>query len=214
MAGSIASHMYGAEGDYTIRVFASNGNYQEARATMPVHVGVTPPSFLETAFAPDNQEATFFALGLIVTFLLTGFGLAARRRRHSILRRELEAADNIVAEHQNKPDVMRERLRRHRARAEKLFMQNRIDEAASNMLRSHIDDLLRSHRMGIVEEKLSFLPHGLFRALQEILRDAQITALERNEFLKSLKDETALTAAQKKKVRVHIDTWAQQDASA
>jgi outer membrane protein assembly factor BamB len=212
----VREHEYVPGPSYTIVVQATNEAGQEARATFDVFPGMRDPNartFLETAFASENQETSFFVLGVILTLLFAAFSVARLRRKRGLLRKELAAADAIVARHRDDPDTMRERLREHRLRARRLFLDGRLDEGSTGILERHIDELLRDHRLSRVEADLAFLPHGLFRSMQEMLRDARVTQLERNNFLIALAADTHLTAGEKKRVERHVETWHREDAA-
>jgi hypothetical protein len=204
-------HAYQERVQREIIVSVTNEAGQEASWSTTVFVGEQPPNFISNAFSPENQESTFFILGLVILLLGSAFGVARLRGRRRRLRRELATADAIVTQHRDDPDTMREELREHRLRARRLFLAGRLDEGSTGILERHIDELLRDHRLSRVEADLSFLPHGLFRSMQEMLRDARVTELEKVQFLRSLAAERGLTAGQKGKVKRHVETWHRED---
>ena len=58
--------------------------------------------------------------------------------------------------------------------------QRKLDHGQYLVLTERIDDLQRGHRMSIVDERLSFLPHGMVKRLEAMLADAQVTGWERH----------------------------------
>jgi outer membrane protein assembly factor BamB len=211
--GEQATHTYDRAGDYDLLLRASNSAGQETSQAFTVHVGQDPPNFLSNAFAPDNQESTFFVLGLIILLVGSAFGVVRLRTKRRRLRRELAAADRIVAEEHDHPDRLRERLRDHRLRARRLFLDGRLDEGSTSILERHCDELLRGHRLAGVEEEFGFLPHRLFRGLQEILTDARVSDWERRQFLELLGRDTKLTTAEKKRVTQRVEQWHREDVA-
>lgn len=74
----VFEHTYLVRGIQNITVTAKNPAGQTATAIVALDVGWTqrpPTGFFETAFSPENQERTYFLLGLGVTFLLSIGGL-------------------------------------------------------------------------------------------------------------------------------------------
>jgi hypothetical protein len=207
------THTYLLGGEHHAGLLARNTAGQTASETFVFHVDGTPPNFISTAFAPDNQESTFFVLGLIIVLVGSAFGVVRLRTKRRRLRRELAAADDIVAEERDHPDRLRERLREHRLRARRLFLDGRLDEGSTSILERHCDELLRGHRLAGVEQEFGFLPHHLFRGLQEILTDARVSDWERRQFLESLGKDRKLTAAEKKRLTQRVEQWHREDAA-
>jgi hypothetical protein len=209
----VFTHTYFLNGDKDARLFARNTAGQTASQTFVFHVDGTPPNFISTAFDPDHQEATFFLLGIVLLLIGSAFGVVRLRTKRRRLRRELAAADRIVADERDHPDRLRERLRGHRLRARRLFLDGRLDEGSTSILERHCDELLRGHRLAGVEQAFGFLPHQLFRGLQEILTDARVSDWERRQFLESLSKDGKLTASERKRVTQRVEQWHREDAA-
>ncbi len=211
--GPVFQHAYDEAGDVTVVVRATNSAGQQSTWSTEIHPGIAEPNFISDAFSPENQESTFFTLGIILTLIFAGLGALRIRRKRGLLRKEMQVADGTVARLRSDPDKLREALRDHRARARRLFLQGRLDEGSTGILERHIDELLRDHRLSKVEADLSFLPHGLFRSMQEMLRDARVTQLERNNFLIALDADGHLSPGEKKRVKRHVETWHREDVA-
>lgn len=211
--GTVFEHSYGAPGDRTVRVQAENEANQTASHFLVLHVGAVEPNFLSTAFAPENQNVTFFIIGLAVT-LFGGFvGFLRLRHRLRILQRELERINRTYEQTRARVAECERALVERRAYAHVLLQDGKIDEAKFAVLEKRIDELLRNLRTGVLDDRFDFLPRGMARRLEQMLGDGRITAWEREHFLVALRADNLLTPPQKRQVEVMVDGWFRRDAA-
>lgn len=88
-----------APGDTRVRITELFEDGTTATTEVVLHVGKDPPqdlNFLQKAFARDNQDWTFFVLGLAITLAGTLLAIAARRRSQSRIHAELAELDQIA----------------------------------------------------------------------------------------------------------------------
>lgn len=209
-------HAYEAEGPWYGIVEARNSAGQEATAPFVVNAGLPPPveperNALSRLFAPENQEGTFFALGLGITAvgaIIGGLRLSSRRRRlRALVRRVDDAArlgqrDSLAASGQ---------LVQLEHSARNLLEAGRIDEAQFTVVTDRIAAARRGIRMQVVEEGLGFLPFTVARRLQAMLADGIIDRWEHEHVRQAVKDTEGLSAAQRKAALAQVADWFKQD---
>lgn len=212
----ILRHVYATAAETQARFYVRNDAGQIATSTVTFHVGQNDPrvNILNSPFADDYKETSFFLLGLVVTALAALFGILRagrkRRRLHRELR-ELEAEFRRLHIDAAACDAM---LAERRARARGLFLERRLEEAHSSFLIGRVDELRHRVRLAEVDDRLDFLPQGMVRTLREMLLDARITSWERRHFLDALDRDAILTTDQKRKVAKMVDGWFARDAGA
>ena len=194
-------------GDQEARFLVQDAKGRTASHVVTFHVGQEAPSVLSRALAPQNQDATFFALGLVVTAVGALWGVVNVRRRRSILQRELAAIDRVYEETRNQPVQAARSLEERRARARGLVVDGVLDEGKFAVLETRIEELLeRARRRGLVGA-LDDLPFGLVRLLEDALQDGRVTAWEREAFEAALAQATNLTEDQRARARRALDAW-------
>lgn len=206
-------HTYADAGETQARFFARNAAGQSASAPALLDVGAPRLSFLQTAFAPDNQNLTFFAIGATMTVLGALFGFMRLRRGRGILHREMDALNAAYEGTQANPATCELVLSERRARAHVLFREGRLDEARFGVLERRIEHLQRQVRTAVLDERFDFLPRGIARKLEQLLADGTVTAWESKAFEAILRTERLLTASQKEQVRRLVAGWSQRDAA-
>ena len=208
----VLEHRFATLTNVESRFSVRNAAGQTASVTQTFVVGGQPElTFLQKQFAPERQNVTFFVLGLLATALAALWGVVQIRRSHGRLRRELLALEARLRELQGHPESLDEALRGFRAHAHDLLVRRKIDQAQYLVLRERIDDLQRTARMAVVDERLAFLPHGMVKRLEAMLADSQVTGWERHHFLEALDHEKGLTAVQRNQVRGLVESWFRTD---
>ncbi len=209
-----ATHTYTDGGDYEVRATLVHQDGTTATGTTTIHVGATPPpetNLVETAFQRENQDLTFGLLGIAVAL---GGGLVAvgrRRSRRSRLERELEAIDQAYNRTRPDPPQCEHALRERRAHVQGLALDGKLDEGQVSLLERRIDELGRELRLTALDDRFSFLPHGMVVALRDMLADGRISSWEREHVLRALEEDEVLTQEQKETVRELVDGWFQRD---
>jgi outer membrane protein assembly factor BamB len=215
-ADPILAHRYAAAVDAPARFFVRNDANQTASIPITFHVGQQDPAknILNAPFDPEFQETSFFLLGLFATGLVAAFGVYRAGRKRRNLRHELHDLEADYKRLQHDSMATEAMLAESRARARALFLERRLEEAHSAFLVSRIEELRHGLRLAEVEQRLDYLPHGMVKALREMLRDTRVTDWERNQFLEALERDRVLTAGQKHKVRDLIEGWFARDSRA
>lgn len=206
------THTYLGPGEYTARFHAANDAGQSASVPVAMHVGGDAPTLLQLAL--ENQDATFFLLGLVLTGLGTWFGFWRYRRKVRRFEREMRRLDAIYDQHKDDPHECEALLRARRAPIQELHADGKLTENHVVLLEKHMDDLTRDVRLSTLDDRFDFLPHGMVKRLQQMLADGQISVWEREHFDTALDNEEVLTKRQKTMVRRLIDAWFREDEAA
>lgn len=212
-ASPVMRHAYAEAGDHEARFFARNDANQTASEAIVFHVGASEPNAISVAFAPENQDATFFFLGLVLTGAGAGYGAWRVQRKRRVLRAELVAIDAEHAAAGHDVDEQERLLARRRERVRALVAAGRIDEAQAATLDRHITDLVAAARIGAIEADFAFLPYSLVRTLRAMLRDGRINNWERDHIEQALAADATLAAEQKARVRQRLDAWLSADSA-
>lgn len=210
---SLLEHAYQKQGDASARFQARNDAGQTSSAFVTFHVGAEPPNVVSVAFSPENQERTFFLLGLALTGAGALFGVTrvgAKRRR---LARELAAIDKVHAATRHDPPACETALAERKAHARGLLVDGKIDEAQFALLERRIDELARDLRLAALDERFQYLPLGMVRQLRDMLADGRVTQWEREHFETALERERTMSDEQKAKVRMLVAEWFARDAA-
>jgi hypothetical protein len=208
---TVLSHSYAEAGDVTARFIARNDAGQTASTTLTFHVGQRQPTLLSAVFAPENHDLTFGILGVLLVVGGALVAVFARRRRLGRLQRELAAIDGAAASVRDNPTRLAAAMEERRAHSRALLVDGTIDESQYTVLEKHIEAVGRAARVHQMADLVEFLPHALFTALEEMLADGRVTRWERDGFKVLLRENRALTPAQKRKVATRVDEWFSQD---
>jgi outer membrane protein assembly factor BamB len=214
-ASPVLTHTYAHAADYRARFQARNDANQTASTFVTFHVGTPAPvelSPVQRAFAPENQNLTLFGLGIAATGVAALPGIIRLRKRRTRLQQELAALDAVYQQTRSRPQECEAALGERRARVRGLVLDGKLDEAQGAMLRERLDELGRTLRLGTLDARFDFLPHGMVKTLRDMLEDGKISAWEHRHFAEALERDTLLTAEQKAQVRSLIDAWFERDA--
>lgn len=207
----VLTHTYTDDGPRIARFIVGNDAGQTASTLVVFRVGVPEPNFISTAFSPENQEQTFFILGLAITIAGAAFGYVRLRNRRRLLERELRAIDESYARSREHPRECEASLRDRKARATALLLGGRIDEGQFALLEKRIDAHMASARLSALDERFHFLPYGMVLALQDMLRDGRINAWERRHILAAIDQEPTITHLQKATLVGLVNKWFAED---
>lgn len=208
------SHRFGAPIDAVATFEMRNAAGQTATIRHTFHVGRQQElTLLQQQFAAENQDRTFFLIGLFLTALGAAIGVLRLRRRRGRVHQELHAIEDAYRRTLPRPGHCERALAERRAHVHGLLSDGKIDEAQLHLFERRIDQLSRTLRMSALEGKFDFLPFGMVRALQGMLEDGHINRWEHDHFLLALDQDRLLTPDQKKRVRGLIDEWFEADSN-
>jgi len=213
-AEPILRHAYASPGEYRARVQAATAANESASEVLLVHVGATKPTFLENAFKAENQNATFFVLGIAGTAIGGVVGLARLQRRRGALEHELRILEHEYERTRARPLECERALAERKSRARTLLIERKLDESQCHLLERRIDDLTRTLRLHELSDLLDLLPRGMAHALEEVLADGRVTTWERRSFLEVLEHDRVMPPEMKVRVRALIDEWYARDNTA
>ncbi|MHB8605646.1 MAG: outer membrane protein assembly factor BamB family protein [Thermoplasmatota archaeon] len=210
------THTYATAGDAVAHFVVRNAANQTASQMVTFHVGASPPqqlTALQVAFAPENQNLTFFVIGVVLTAVGALFGLLRLRHRRSRLAREIKAVDDVYARTRDNPTECEAALAHRKARAHELLFEGKLEDGHVGILENHIDQLARTVRLSQLDGRFDFLPHGMVKTLQKMLADGEISAWEYHHFISVLDADVTLTPMQKSQVRALIEEWYAHDSA-
>ncbi len=217
--GGVFEHTYDEPGDRIVRIVLSNEAGQSAVEERTLHVGGVPPpqpvtvspDFVTTQFAPENQNRTYFLLGVAATAAGGLWGLLRLQRKRARLRKEMARLDDAYQRLRGQPDLCEDGLREAHVRLRRELAEGRLEEAQFSVLDRHLEHLQRQGRLDLVEEELGFLPMAMVKHLKGLLGDGRIERWERRHFVDALDRDHNLTAAQRARVRKLVDGWLARD---
>jgi outer membrane protein assembly factor BamB len=209
----VLRHVYSAAGDAHARFFVRNEAGQIASVGVTFHVGQKDPTvnIFNSPFAAEYQETSFFLLGLLATGFLAAFGVLRAGRKRRKFNRELHALETDHHHLGSQPAEHEHMLAARRARIRSLFLARKLEDAHAAFLTTRIDEMRHAGRLAEIEDRLEFLPHGMFKTLHVLLHDARISAFERQQFLQAVARERRLTVAQKDEVTRIVEAWFARD---
>lgn len=214
-ASPILKHRYGIAADYHAEIYARNSAGQFSILPITFEVGrPSPPhlNFLQRVFSNENQDRTFFMLGLLITGSGSVLGVARIRHRRNLLHRELRSIEDAYLLTNHIPVECETALGERKTHLRALLLDNRITETQYSVLDRRVEELRSAVRLNSLEDKFDFMPVSLMKRLQRILRDGHITRAEYEEFLGSLRRERSMSPAEKNKVKVLVERWFARDS--
>lgn len=207
------SHSYEDAGPHTARFWVANEANQTASATRTFDVGAEQPTFLETAFARENQDMTFGVLGIALALIGGVIGVSRRYRKKNRLGKELDTIEQAYNDAKDRPARCQAVLQEQKARVRGLLKQGKITDSQFAVLKERIEELSRQVRLSTLDERFPFLPHGMVVTLRGMLEDGHINDWEHQHFVDALEQEDTLTPEQRGRVRELIDGWFEQDST-
>ncbi len=208
-------HRYSIEQDFAARFYVRNAFNQTASVPLEFFVGQHDPAITawNHPFDPEYENRTYFFLGLIATALVAAFGFYRTGRKRRLFHAELKRLDDGYKSLEGDARACDAMLGEAKSRARALFLEKKLEEAHASFLERRVDELRKGLRLGTVEDKLSFLPHGMVVSLQRLLADARVDEWERKHFIEALEKEKDLSSAQRATARKVIDDWFARDAA-
>lgn len=208
----VLTHAYNASGDFTARLIARNDANQTASITQVFHVGASEPTFLSTAFAAENQNLTFFFLGLTGTAVGGAFGLTRLTARRHRLAREMRLIDEVFANTRTRARDCEAALAERKAHCRGLLLDGKLEEAQFQVVEKHVEQLSAQLRLGTLDARFKYLPWGMVEQLRDMLQDGRVTGWEREHFLSAIERDRTMSDEQKANVRALVDEWFERDS--
>lgn len=208
--GAPATHAYDAPGRRVVRVVAVYPDNRTGTAQTILFVGGTPPQELnamQRAFAPENQEITFFLLGIAATAVGGGIAFARRTKRKSRLHADLVELDRLREVGRLDPFDAVRRLALFRGRIKGDLANGALDDAQYAALSSEAMRLLGTLRLRLIGG-LEGRPSPSFQhMLETALEDGQVSAEEQRALVAALGREPALTEGDRARLGSLIASW-------
>lgn len=169
-----------------------------ASRILKFEVGGAPPpglSVMQEAFSPENQNTTFFLIGLAVTALGSAFGLLLRRRHRGRIHQQLREMDGIRQRSGSDPDRAMGDLLRLRRDFEGDLVSGRLQESQYQILHAHAERLL-ARLVPLILEQAEGLTASFRRRLEAVLVDGRVDDQEWTNLARLLERETGLAPEQ------------------
>lgn len=201
--GETVSHAFVARGIRDVMVTAVERDGTTATAVLTVEVGGTPPpqlTPLQRAFAPENQEMTFFVLGTLITVIGLAVTIGRHRRRFSRLEQELAAVEEIRLLSTTDPHGAVQALKAYRERLPGDLARRRIDDSQYQVLdirSARLLKVLRTRMFAPYDTRLSMRYHRLLDAAFE---DAILQPSEAAALVAALDQEEALRPGDRQEI--------------
>jgi hypothetical protein len=179
-----------------------------ATRVVDLDVGGSPPpslSFVQRRLSPENQEVTFFVLGLAITAFGGAMGYLGHRRSRSKIRQHLHELAAIRRRAWEDPQGALGEVIQLRRRLDDELSSGRLAENQYHLVHDKAGVLLAQLVPRAVEhgEALS----GPFRArLESVFQDGRLDRAELASVLRLLDQETALTSPQRQQLRRLVES--------
>ena len=205
------AHAYGVGGERLVRTTAVFGDNRTATTETPVHVGVPRPpelNFMQRAFAPNNQNATFAVIGVLVTLAGGAFAYIERRHRRGRLGEEIRELRRI--RDRARTDLLGAigALEDFHQRIETDHATGSLDDAQFGVLElreSRIRQALRARVLGALHGRVTPRFHQL---LDLALEDGVMEPGEADGLRVALAEERNLSAEERERLGTLFERWA------
>lgn len=218
-----STHQYRAAGHPAALFQVRNAAGQTATVAHGLEVMAPPPiviqaqpihqNALQFAFSEKNQAFTFFGLGVIVSLLGAAYAGIRVRRGRTGLRRELGALDAIMAANTHDGVACETALAERGARARGLLLSGRMDEAKYGVIKTAIDERLRTLRVTEFSQVFAHLPANLSANVRSMLSDGRIDDREMEAFRRLVMAASGLSKGRREDVLRLVGSWASRDAA-
>ncbi len=201
--GAVASHVFAGDGTRRVHVTHVLVDGRTATTDVLVRVGATPPAaltFLQRAFSAEEQERTFFALGVAGTMAgsLLAFGIRARKR--SRLSRELDELARIRRYSAKDAAGALQSLADFRNRVTLDLGKGRMDDSQFSVLDMRASALLVTLRQRALEAVRGRLSPDFLHRLDVALEDGRLAPEEVGDLESALDIEEGLDASERSEV--------------
>ncbi|HLE97554.1 MAG TPA: hypothetical protein VI997_09310, partial [Candidatus Thermoplasmatota archaeon] len=214
--GETLAHAYADELRRTLRVTALYPGNLTGTQELAVHVGEPRPvelNFMQRAFAPDNQNATYGVLGLAATAIGGAIAVVSRSRRKTRLAAEIEALERIRARGRVDPHDAVHALAEYRRAMRAELAAGRLDDAQFSVLDHSASEVLQTLRQRILGPLAGRVSPAFAQKLDLALLDGTVDPVEAASLRSAISEEAALTADERSRLAGLFDSWA-TDATA
>jgi hypothetical protein len=208
--GAAALHRYTGADVRTLRVTAFYPGGRTGTAEVVMRVGGTAPqelNLLQAAFAPDNQNLTFGALGLAATGIGVSLAGLSRKRRKTRLGQELRRLEEIRELGGRDALAAVRALEEFRGRVLREVAEGLLDDAQFSVLELRVSRLLQALRLRVLGPFAGRVSEEYGNTLEAALEDGRITPDEAAELRRSLAKERGLTATDRARLTELIAMW-------
>lgn len=204
-------HRYAKGEPATVRVTLVRADNTTVTGERTVFVNVPRPqelTALQRAFSPENQELTFFLLGIALTGGGALFAVLLRRQRHARLAEEEARLRAVIDASLLTPTSGLVALEAHRAHLKDAHTRRRLDDAQFHLLDQRAVRAMKSARYRLLGASLNKLSPHFRRVLDTALEDGNVTSGEMAALVGALDEERGLADAEREKVRALLAGWA------
>ena len=208
--GTSWSHRYGSPGTRTLRVTALYADGRTATTERAIHVGATPPpdTFLARQFSSENQERTFFVLGIVVTLLGALIAFLVRRRRRGRLGDELRRLEEIRERGRRDPATAIRDLGLYRERLLGEVRAHKLDDAQFNTLEARANVVFSALRTRLLGPLAGRISADFRHALDVVLHDGRVDAEELSALRGALDAERDLASDERARLAAMLERMA------
>ncbi|MHB8633239.1 MAG: PKD domain-containing protein [Thermoplasmatota archaeon] len=208
--GATVPHSFAEGGDHDVRLTAVYPDGRTATTSHTIHVGQSAPNcgLLCQAFKQENQNYTFFVLGLFLTIVGAGFTAIAATRGRRRLERYLRQLDIIRKEGRLEPLVAIRDLHNFRAGLRYELGRGKLQDGQYALIDRHGTELLAILRQRMLGTFLSRVSEGFRHALDLALMDGVIEERERQTLVHAAQKEGALSPSERAALVKTIQGWA------
>lgn len=194
------SHQYSTPGIRNVRATAVYPDGRTATAEVLIEVGGTGPqdlTFMQTAFAPENQDATWGVIGLVLVVVGSLVTVGRTYRRRTVLERELKRLHQIQLRSTEDLVGAIRAVDAYRNDLQDAFTKGRFDDAQFSVLEIRVQRLARAFRHRLMSPFEARMSPGFHRLLETCLEDGVLTTAEAKRLLEGLKHEKRVSDGEK-----------------
>ncbi len=176
--------------------------------TTLVDVGGTPPprlSFIQEAFAPENQDMTWGVIGIAIALGGTALAVVRNQRRRSTLGRHLRALEAIRAGNQDSPLAGMDDLDAYERTMEQHLSSGRLDDAQFHALELRATRLQRAFRRSFLAPFHGRLDPRFERLVEAALEDGVVSDSEHALLLDAIAQQKDLGDEDRQKLARLVD---------
>lgn len=197
------------EGPHTLRLTAVYPDGRTATATHVVFVGAEEPreNLFDTAFAQENQNYTFFAIGLFLSALGALLALLGRHKGRNRMEREFRLLDKVREDGRRDPFGAVRGLHEYREHLRDALTRGRLEEPQYTVLEAAAGGVLELLRQRILGGFIGRVSSAFSHTLDLALQDGTIDEGEAKSLLGQAHKEPKLTADEKKRLEFMVRSW-------
>ncbi|MES2154932.1 MAG: hypothetical protein V4510_07325 [bacterium] len=214
-ANETPQNLYRAAGDVSIRATFVYANGTTATAALTIHPGRDEPNlnFFQRAFLPENQNYTFFGVGLFLTLFGAIFAAMGATRGRRRLAKYLARLDAIHESGRAKPFEATRALHDFREDCRADLARGKLDNAQFTVVESRANQVLQLLRQRVLGSFLGRTSETFNHALDLALLDGSIDPAESRALVDAVGREKGLAATERDALASLVSSWTAQKAS-